>query len=80
MYENNTEHGLAKCFHENGSLRVKGQFKLGKKEGTFTYFNASGELTKTEDFVGGKSVSVHNEEELFEEFYDYSVSAISEAK
>jgi antitoxin component YwqK of YwqJK toxin-antitoxin module len=43
-------HGGYKNWHENGQLYMVGQFKDGKKEGVWLFYDTSGKKTKTIDF------------------------------
>ena len=40
--------------HENGQTRLEGQWKRGKKHGTWIYFNEEGDVFKREQYRRGK--------------------------
>jgi antitoxin component YwqK of YwqJK toxin-antitoxin module len=45
-------------FHENGQLRYKGNYRHGKLNGLLEYFDAKGNLTKTEEYKDGEVYKV----------------------
>jgi TonB family protein len=45
--------GLSLSYHENGKLKVEGNFEKGLKVGTWNYFDETGSLVATEDYKDG---------------------------
>ena len=48
--------GLIEEFYENGQLKSKGNYKDGKEDGLWEYFDEDGKETKTEEWKGGKLI------------------------
>ncbi|TAE86985.1 MAG: hypothetical protein EAY81_04835 [Bacteroidetes bacterium] len=43
-----------KTFYPNGKIKLKGQFKRGKKHGNWFYFNEKGMMVKRERYKAGE--------------------------
>jgi antitoxin component YwqK of YwqJK toxin-antitoxin module len=49
-YTNDTLDGPYKVWHENGKLRIEGQYKMGVKVGNWRFFSNTGSLVKEVNF------------------------------
>ncbi|MFN6380119.1 MAG: toxin-antitoxin system YwqK family antitoxin [Flavobacteriales bacterium] len=49
-YTNDTLDGPYKVWHENGFLRLEGQYKMGKKIGNWRFFDNTGQVVKEINF------------------------------
>lgn len=49
-YTNDTLDGPYKIWHENGNLRLEGQYKMGKKVGNWRFFDNTGQVVKEINF------------------------------
>ena len=50
-------HGPYFYYHENGKLKVSGQYRDNLKHGDWKYFDERGTLTKTEKYESGRLVN-----------------------
>ena len=48
--------GLIEEFYENGQLRSTGNYKDGKKDGLWYYYDGEGNPTKKEEWKDGKLI------------------------
>lgn len=56
-FENNEMNGTYKEFYkEEGTLKVEGRYKVGKKEGVWTYFFSNGKRERTEKYQKGNKI------------------------
>ena len=53
-----TKDGIAEMYDENGQLSHKGNFKEGKKEGLWEYFNEDGTSKATETYKDGDGTKI----------------------
>lgn len=49
-YVNDTLDGPYKVWHENGSLRIEGQYRMGKKIGNWRFLGEQGEILREVNF------------------------------
>ena len=56
-FENNEMNGAYREFYkEEGTLKVEGVYKVGKKEGVWTYYTPNGKKDKTEKYRNGNKI------------------------
>ena len=53
-FKNNEQVGEYVAYYEDGSLREKGQYVAGKKNGKFYFYDEKGKVTKTERYKNGE--------------------------
>jgi len=57
IFENNEMNGTYQEFYkEEGTLKVEGVYKVGKKEGVWTYYTSNGRKEKTEKYRNGNKI------------------------
>jgi len=67
--------GISVTYHENGQLKIKGNYKDGKINGLWEYYHENGQLErkgnwKGEKWVGQGKFKDGKEDEVYESFYD----------
>ncbi|MCS6824503.1 MAG: hypothetical protein NZ529_09420, partial [Cytophagaceae bacterium] len=56
-FKNNYEHGPAKHYYEDGTLKCEGQFVSGRMNGTWKYYNEKGKLTHKQTYRNGELIT-----------------------
>ncbi len=52
-YSDGIENGFKKLFFDNGNLQENGRMKMGKKDGTYTWYFLNGKKASEQEFING---------------------------